>query len=72
MCLEGANLPSVATEESGRANHFPRGRKFSFSNDLCGEDERGVCVCVCVCECECVSVCVCVCAHLSMRLCRAR
>jgi len=27
-------LPSVATEESGRANHFPRGRKFSFSRDL--------------------------------------
>ena len=35
-----ANLPSVATEESGLANHFPRGRKFSVSSDLCGQGKE--------------------------------
>ena len=36
MVWGSSHLPSVATEVSGRANHFPRGRKFSFSNDLGG------------------------------------
>ena len=37
-----ANLPSVATEESGLANHFPNGRKFSFNNDLSTAKQRTV------------------------------
>ena len=61
-----AHLPSAATEESGRANHLPKGRKFSFSNDL----YTAKCVCVRI-------VCVCMCVrerdmYLSMRLCKAR
>ncbi len=28
------NLPSMATEESGLANHLPKGKKLSLSRDL--------------------------------------
>ena len=31
------HLPSVETEASGRANHFPSGKKFSLSRELCIE-----------------------------------
>ena len=33
-CTDFPHLPSVDTDESGRANHFPSGKKFSLSREL--------------------------------------